>query len=420
MYNRISVAVFTENGLSLLKFFSIFDPNNMFNLDELQHYPVNWKDGMRVSSKDFATTDRAWADALRDVRATVFQGIHYGLLPPLRDSSDTSPYPKFRLDTSPAHTLLTLLECRAITEGGYRIEITEDVHHRLKIPLKLPSAIVQNRENFDVYITIDMFDAQDAGKLSQDAPPRYMHSAPLYELTVQPAGLACGGFNHLKIAEYHYKLGRFERNELYIPPCLTINAHPILVKHFERAYILLNNIHRDAIDLVHLYRNEQQRSDVRDAINWVEKLALYIAQSLWTYTDILKNQSPLYTITYFKNLAQYAVSAFNMYMFNPNENKYLQEGNIRDPYFKNSANVDNKYLKRLELEYLPAFKKIANPDFNGEHLTEAFNQIAEMLQTFYTCLIWLSKSFIESKPAPPIPPPPPPPLQPQPFDVRKV
>jgi hypothetical protein len=282
------------------------------------------------------------------------------------------------------------------------------------LPLKLPSAVVQNKESFDVYITIDMFDVQDAGKLSQDAPPRYTYAAPLYELTVQPAGIACGGFNHLKIAEYQYKLGRFERNPLFIPPCLTINAHPILAKCFERAHILLNNIHNAAIDLVHLYRNEnrneKKRLDVIDATNWVEKLALYIAQSLWTCKDILPNQSPLQTITYFKNLAQYAVSAFGMYMFNPNENVYLQDGNSRD---RNSANVDNQYLKRLELGYLPAFKKIANSDFNGENLTSAFNQIDDALQTFYTCLMWLSKSFVESKPVPIIPPPPV-------FDVERV
>jgi hypothetical protein len=413
LYNVVSFAVLKRNGLSLFKFFSIFDPNNMFNLDELQHYPVNWKDGMRVSSKDFATTDRAWADALRDVRATVFQGINYGLLPPLRDSSDTSPYPKFRLDTSPGHSTLTLLECRAITEGGYRIEITEDIHHRLKIPLKLPAAVLQDKKNVDVYITIEMFDVQDAGKLSQDAPPRYTHSVPFYELSIVEAGVPSGGFNHLKIAEYHYKLGRFERNTMYIPPCLTINAHPFLSKRFDQGYKLLLNIHDAAIDLVHLYRNEQKRSDVRDATNWVEKLALYIAQSLWTYKGVLSNQSPLYTITYFKNLAQYAVSAFGMYMFNPNENQYLQDGTNKDPYFRNSANVDNQYLKRIELGYLPAFKKLANPDFNGEDLTIAFDQIGEALQTLYTCLMWLSKSFIESKPVPIIPPPPT-------FDVQRV
>jgi hypothetical protein len=398
LYNVVSFVVLKRNGLSLFKFFSIFDPNNMFNLDELQHYPVNWKDGMRVSSKDFAATDRAWADALRDVRATVFQGINFGLLPPLRDSSDTSPYPKFRLDTSPGHFMLTLLECRAITEGGYRIEITEDVHHRLKIPLKLPAAVLQDKKNVDVYITIEMFDVQDAGKLSQDAPPRYTHSVPFYELSIVETGVPSGGFNHLKIAEYHYKLGRFERNELYIPPCLTINSHLILQNSFDRAYILLNNIHKAAIDLVHLYRNEQKRSDVRDATNWVEKLALYIAQSLWTYKDILSNQSPLHTITYFKNLAQYAISAFSMYMFNPNENQYLQDSNSRDPYFKNSANVDNQYLNRIKSEYLPKFEKIATSAFNGENLTSAFNDIYAALQSLYTCLMWLSKSFIESKP----------------------
>ena len=70
----------------------------MFALDEIQNYPVNWKDGMRVSAKDFMATDRAWSEALKDVRATLFQGIQFGLLPPLRDSSDTSTYPKLVLD----------------------------------------------------------------------------------------------------------------------------------------------------------------------------------------------------------------------------------------------------------------------------------------------------------------------------------
>jgi hypothetical protein len=380
----------------------------MFNLDELQHYPVNWKDGMRVSSKDFAATDKAWADALRDVRATLFQGINYGLLPVLRDRSDLSAYPKIRLDTTGAQPMLTLVECRAITEGGYRIEIMEDIHKNKQIPLKQPSTLVQLKEDFDVYITIEMFKLQDAGKLIQEAPPRYAHSVPFYELSVVKAGVPIGQFNHLKIAEYRYKLGQFERNLMYIPACLTINAHPVLVNCFENTLGMLNNIHLAAIELVHLYRNEQKRSDVRDATNWVEKLALYIAQSLWTYRDLLPNQSPLYTITYFKNLAQYAVSAFGMYMFNPTKNRYLQDNNNKDLYFKDSANVDNQYLNRIKLEYLPAFEKIANSDFNGENLTVAFDKIANALQSLYTCLLWLSKSFIERKPAIFIPPPPPP------------
>ena len=68
----------------------------MFALDEIQNYPVNWKDGMRVSAKDFMATDRAWSDALKDVRATLFQGIQFGLLPPLSCLLYTSPSPRDR------------------------------------------------------------------------------------------------------------------------------------------------------------------------------------------------------------------------------------------------------------------------------------------------------------------------------------
>ena len=123
----------------------------MFIIDELRNYPVNWTDGMRIGSGDFIASDQAWDDAIRDVRVSLLQGVQFGLLPPLRDSRDKSPYPKFHYD--PSRSLLTLAECRAITEGGYRIEITEALYHDRQVPAKLPELQLEMKEDIDVYIT---------------------------------------------------------------------------------------------------------------------------------------------------------------------------------------------------------------------------------------------------------------------------
>lgn len=339
----------------------------MFALDELLHYPVDWKDGMRVSAKDFVTTDRAWIDALRDVRSTLFQGLQFGLLPALRDSSDTSAYPKLAFE--PSRSLLILQECRAITEGGYRIEITEDLHRDMQVPFKLPEVRVKSQEDFEVYITVDLFSPQGAGKLLADAPPRHQYVCPFYELSVLPKseGVGLSGLNHLKIAEYKWAKAGFKRIDDYIPPCMVIAAHPLLTERFSKASGYLKTIHDNSIHLVRQYRSDP-RPEVKDATLWVEKLVIFVAQSLWTYNDLLANQSPTQTIVYFKNLAQYILSTTNLY----ENNRFMKEG-IRSQH--------------------PIFKDIADPNFTGEDLRTSFNRIDTALRSLHLWLKALSESF---------------------------
>lgn len=338
----------------------------MFALDELQHYPVDWKDGMRVAAKDFAATDRAWTDALRDVRSSLFQGLQFGLLPALRDSSDTSAYPKLSLE--PSRSLLILQECRAITEGGYRIEITEDLHRQMQVPFELPQVRVKVQEDFEVYISVDLFDPQGAGKLLPDAPPRHQYVCPFYELSVLPKseGVGLSGLNHLKIAEYKWSKSGFKRIDDYIPPSMVIAAHPILNERFSKAGGYLKTIHDNSIALVRQYRTDP-RPDVKDATLWVEKLVTFVSQSLWTYNDLLANQSPLQTIVYFKNLAQYILSTTNLHDANP----FMKEG-VRSQH--------------------PVFKDLADPNFDGEDLRTAFNRIDTALRSLH---LWL-KALLES------------------------
>jgi hypothetical protein len=343
----------------------------MFELDELQYYPVNWIDGMRVTAKDFAASDRAWIDALRDVRASLFQGTQFGLLPPLRDSSDNSLYPKINYD--PTRSLLVLQECRAITEGGYRIEITETLHRQYQVPLQLPKARMDKQEDCEVYISIDLFSPQGAGQMTSDAPPRHQVICPLYELSVLPKndGVGLSGFNHLKIAEYKWMKGRFERDEQYIPACMTISTHAGLSDRFFKAGSYLKTIHDNSIHVVRQYRSDP-RPDVKDATAWIEKLVLFIAQSLWTYNDSLLNDSPSKTIVYFKDFGQYVLSTADCY----ETNLFLKDG--------------VKSQRQL-------FKDLADPNFNIADLRTAFNRIDLALKGMHVWLKALAESFKQGR-----------------------
>jgi hypothetical protein len=339
----------------------------MFSLDEIKKYPVNWTDGMRVSAKDFATTDEAWNDAMRDVRVSLLQGIQFGLLPSLRDSSDKSMYPKFALDGN--RNELTLLECRAITEGGYRVEITEDLHKKLSVPAKLPSVSITFKEDFEAYITVNLFKQQPSGTISGDAPARYQFLTPLYELSILPKseGMGLSGMNHLKIAEFKWNGKGFTQDNTYLPPCMIISASAVLQERHDKSGALLKQIHDNCLQLVKQYRMDN-RPDVRDATNWIEKLIAHISGNLWTFVELLPQKTPFESIVYAKNFAQFVLSTAEVHEANP--------------YMRDSLKTQR-----------PLFKALADPHFNCDDLHTAFTRIDAALVGLYRWLKALYESF---------------------------
>ena len=339
----------------------------MFIIDELKHLPLNWTDGMRVGSKDFVATDTAWNDALRDLRVSVLQGRQFGLLPPLRDSDYASNYPKFKHD--PARGVLTLVECRAITEGGYRVEITEDLFREHRIPAELPSATVHAREDLEVYITVSMDKKQPAGKLSPDAPPRLEYLCPAYELSILPrsAGVGMPGANHLKLAEFKWSDGKLMQDVSYLPACLTINTHPELLRLHQKAGANLKITHDNLVALVHQFRNDQ-RPNVRNATDWMERLALYLGSQLWAFSEELPFEAPHRTVVFFKNWMQYLVSSTDMYRENP----FLEEG----------------YKKQG-----PLFRQVASPAISHGDLRQAFKAFMDASDGLHRWMKAIRESF---------------------------
>lgn len=339
----------------------------MFTIDELKNYPLNWTDGMRVGSKDFAATDTAWSEALRDVRVSVLQGAQFGLLPALRDKNDKSGYPKFQYD--PARGTLTLVECRAITEGGYRVEITEDLFREHQIPAELPACRLEGKDHFDVYITVDMGKKEDSGPMSADAPPRRLYKSPLYELSAisKSEGYGLSGVNHLKIAEFVWQDGKLQQDGAYLPPCVTIHTHPSLMERHQRSGVYLKSVLENSVKIVQDYRFDQ-RPDVRDATVWMEKLVGFLSSSIWTYNDLLPGKAPAETVVFLKNWLQFVLSTAQIHK----GNQYLKDG------------LDS------QREF---FEEIAKEKFDYSDLRSSFDKIETTLDRLRRWLKAVGESF---------------------------
>ena len=85
----------------------------------LTHYPVNWIDGMKLSSSHFIAEQDFVTDSLRDAIALQTTDLNYGLQPVAGDSA------KMHVLLDHYNQLqLTLEECHAITPNGIRIQIS--------------------------------------------------------------------------------------------------------------------------------------------------------------------------------------------------------------------------------------------------------------------------------------------------------
>ena len=85
----------------------------------ITHYPVNWIDGMKLSSSHFIAEQDFVTDSLRDAIALRTTDLNYGLQPVAGDSV------KMHVLLDHYNQLqLTLEECHAVTPNGIRIQIS--------------------------------------------------------------------------------------------------------------------------------------------------------------------------------------------------------------------------------------------------------------------------------------------------------
>ena len=209
--------------------------------------------------------------------------------------------------------------------------------------------------------------------MSGDAPPRKLLSAPKYELSLiyDSDEIGLSGFNHLKIAEYKYHSGSFVRNEKYLPACLTINSNVQVLERFKKSGMILKTIHDNGILLSRELRDDR-RPDVHGVSKWIEAIVMKIAQSLWSYNDLLIQQSPHQSIVFFKDFGQYILTVTDLY-----------EGNS---FLKSGAKTQRQH-----------FRNLADPNFNSDDLRTAFDRIDAALRALHLWMKSLRETFRQGR-----------------------
>lgn len=272
-------------------------------LPQLKYFKVNWVDGMKITKDHFLQLEDAINDQIRDMAAVSLTNYNYGLLPPGPNAKQSVDVQLF-FDRS-EQVNIKVTECRAITPGGVRIDITPSSP---AIEVTIPVDRLKTQA-YEIYITVNPFARMAFGQPNpNESPLRQPFTLPQYGIEVLPypythlpghsAFQVCVG--RLRIEGEQVRL-----SEHYIPPCTSLMSHSRLVAYHQKLLTQLGESEIALTGISQRIRAKKTRTDIDQSLLYItEKLTDYLALSLDNFKHILLQQTPLQLVTYFASMAR--------------------------------------------------------------------------------------------------------------------
>ncbi len=199
--------------------------------ENIRYFPVNWIDGMKINKNHFIEFQDNVEDLVRDARNMGVDQLRYGLL----STRFKAPFEYSVIIDEHNELNVSIKFMKAVTPGGGRIEIT-DYTGEFSEKISLENYDFKENNRF-LLLNVDPYNRVPTGtQQMEEIPPRFPHAMPRYFLTtVAEAEVTQNNIGPLQfpLAKFLSRGGVFEVVNTYVPPCMTVNSHPSLVKLFE-------------------------------------------------------------------------------------------------------------------------------------------------------------------------------------------
>lgn len=292
-------------------------------LPDLTHYPVNWVDGMKIARRHFTETDQFVLDHLRDAVALELRPDRYGLLPAANELGSPAAFELLLSVDAQNDVQARLTQCRAVTAGGVRIEITPS-----STPLTVRTSLGQlltafglaatEGLRFSVVLTANPFERVPTGPPDPaELPPRHPYTRPGYQLGVVPAaqlGSQASAAFALVVGELLYAEGALRPVAQYIPPSLALASHPALLQALHQLDFQLTELETDAFRIIHKVKlRADKRGPLADLVRELaERTVLALAQQLTTLRLLAPQQPPSYLLDALLRVAKQIKTSLDM------------------------------------------------------------------------------------------------------------
>ena len=219
--------------------------------DDIQYLPVNWIDGMKISRKHFEETGLYTESVAKNSAEQTLTDYNFGILPG-KKSLDLILTCDLNQQIN-----VDLVQCQGITRNGSRISISAEERMTLRKNFRDIAAQYQlqttQAQSLLILITVDPFTRIPAGApLMNENPPRHPFTRPLYKLDIVPEETLNPSLllSSLLIGKVIYANGELRVQSDFIPPCSTLQSHPLAAAWADKFRQLLENWEQYAVRII--------------------------------------------------------------------------------------------------------------------------------------------------------------------------
>ncbi|KAA1245331.1 type VI secretion system baseplate subunit TssK [Aquimarina sp. RZ0] len=317
------------------------------------HHRVNWIDGMKINKNHFIEVENAFTSLIQQVGSMDINGINYGLLPGFggEDAVDMV----FSMDGQDT-IKVQLNKCRAVTKGGYIINITPEISGFLEQKGSIINTKYQINNPEDEYyivLSVNPYGRVPIGDADpEEEPPRHPFVLPEYNLTI----IAIAEANEEEFGKHHITIGKIKLSdgtaslaEDFIPPCISIQSHQDLRYIYTEIHTFFNAIEKYTMNIIQkIYQKKQNNELATMVLTLTQNTLQYLGGMLPEFRLQDRHLPPVTMITKLMALARVIKNSMDVYVGTGKEEllNYLS-----DWCDLNQGAFENVLLEMMDLEY---------------------------------------------------------------------
>ncbi len=320
---------------------------------DLNHLPVNWIDGMKISRKHFEETGQYIEEQLRDIAAQQLTDYNFGILPSDRSLNMTA-FCDFSQQIS-----IELNSCKAITPDGSRIQIGPKDAIKISTNFKDIAAKfglqISQAQNIYIVLSINLFQRLPTGEpLMEENPPRHPHTKPESRLDLLPAEVLNISqlAGSLVIGKITYQNGELLVQKDFIPACTAVNSLPVLTDWCTKFRQALESWEQYCIKIIQKINSKIQSQQPNVLANSIHKLSEKMLEQLVRqkihFQWILGKSAPIHLCVALLENIQYLHTIQQCYAEKDREEMLNYFAEWTD---SQAGTIENQTLRVLQLSY---------------------------------------------------------------------
>jgi len=278
---------------------------------QIEHFSVNWIDGMKISKDHFVNSNNHFVDFVRDGQSTYINSYNYGLTTP--DFKAISSFDLSVEDLSENTFTIKLNKCKAITSGGFKVNIDQNIHPEESLTKQIPkpTRLISSNEEIDFYeivLIANPYKRKPIGTPSiEEIPLRHPYTEVKYDLQL----ILKDEINTLHLGPYYFLLGRIKNtgghislNKEYIPACISIKSHKDLILFHEQCVRSIQSIQDISYKIIQKIHSKNKPSNLaKNFMLLCENTLAYISSVYFTLINELPDSPPIKLINCMVTLA---------------------------------------------------------------------------------------------------------------------